>query len=204
MDGVEVEMTIDCHMRSDEDSNNARWVVEQAVSCIAAFDELEKKHIEDTLTWIRSGAPLFRIAKPDVPNKHLVSYFVLLDSQAKKILLVDHKKALLWLPAGGHVEFNEDPTTTVRRECLEELGVETEFVFEGPVFLTSTVTVGLTAGHTDVSLWYVLKGDQNQLYKYDTSEFNSIRWFGFDEMPYEKSDPHMARFVEKLKGLLND
>ncbi len=183
-------------------NSNARWVVEQAVAGISELNDLEKKHIEDSLAWIRSGAPIFRVAKPDIPKKHLVSYFVLLDRQAKKILLVDHKKALLWLPAGGHVEFNENPKETVRRECFEELGVAAEFVVDNPIFLTSTLTVGLTAGHTDVSLWYVLKGSQNQSYQYDPSEFNSIRWFGFDEIPYEKSDPHMSRFVKKLSAML--
>lgn len=204
MDGMEEDMTIDCQLKFDDNSDNARWIVGQAIADISPFDELEKKHIEDALAWIKSDAPIFRIAKPDVPKKHLVSYFVLLDQSAEKILLVDHKKALLWLPAGGHVEFNENPMDTVRRECLEELGIDADFVFDKPIFLTSTVTVGLTAGHTDVSLWYVLKGSQNHPYQYDPSEFNSIRWFGLDEIPYEQSDPHMRRFVGKLKGLLNE
>ena len=51
-------------------NSNAKWVVEQSVSDISAFDELEKEHIEDTLAWIRSGAPIFRVAKPDIPKKH--------------------------------------------------------------------------------------------------------------------------------------
>lgn len=194
-------MTFEYQMRADENSVNARWVVEQAVSNISPFDELEKEHIAEALDWIRSNASIFRIAKPDVPKKHLVSYFVLLDPAAKKLLLTDHKKAQVWLPTGGHVELNENPMDTVRRECLEELGVEADFVFGEPIFLTSTVTTGLTPGHTDVSLWYVIKGNQNQSYHFDPSEFNSIRWFGFDEVPYE-SDPHMGRFVEKLKGML--
>jgi len=91
------------------------------VSKIKPFDPLEQSHIEQTLAWIDSGAPLFRTQKPDVPPKHLVSYFVLFDENAFKILLVDHKKAQLWLPPGGHVEVDEDPLETVKRECLEEL-----------------------------------------------------------------------------------
>ena len=117
-------------------------------------------------------------------------------------MLVDHKKALLWLPSGGHVEIDEDPKTTVERECLEELGVRADFWAPDPLFITSTLTVGLTAGHTDVSLWYVLKGDSHATYQFDEEEFNKVRWFRLDDIPYEKSDPHMRRFIEKLKGKL--
>ena len=40
---------------------------------------------------------------------------------------MDHKKAELWLPSGGHVEIDEDPTDTVTRECMEELSVAADF-----------------------------------------------------------------------------
>jgi len=104
---------------------------------------------------------------------------------------------------GGHVEIDEDPKTTVERECLEELNVTADFWLPHPLFLTSTlITIGPTAGHTDVSLWYVLKGDSNRIYKFDQGEFNDIRWFHLNDVPYEKSDPHMGRFIQKLKGKL--
>lgn len=144
------------------------------VSGIIPLDNLEQEHITDTLAWITSGAPLYRIQKPDVPNKHLVSYCVLWDERASKILLVNHKKAGLWLPAGGHVEVDEDPKETVRRECLEELNIRDDFWCEDPLFLTSTETVGLTAGHRDVSLWYVLKGNALEHYCFDGEEFHGI------------------------------
>jgi len=58
---------------------------------IQAWDPLEAEHIADTLAWIKSGVPIFRLAKPDIPKQHLVVYFVLFDPEAQKILLVDHK-----------------------------------------------------------------------------------------------------------------
>lgn len=173
-------------------------IINDIVSSIEPLDALEDGHIKNTLVWIKSSVPIFRIAKPNIPDKHLVSYFVLFDQDAKKILLVDHKKAGLWLPSGGHVEVNENPKTTVVRKCFEELGIAADFLYDAPIFLTSTVTVGTTAGHTDVSLWYVLRGDHRQNYKFETNEFNTIKWFGIDELPYEKSDPHMHRFIKKL------
>ncbi len=172
--------------------------IHDIVSNVVPFDVLEKNHIQDTLAWFNSGAQIFRIAKPDVPKKHLVSYFILFDENASKILLVDHKKAQLWLPSGGHVEVDEDPKETVRRECFEELGIDADFWCEHPIFLTSTLTVGLTAGHTDVSLWYILRGNHQGQYVFDAEEFNEIKWFAFNDIPYKKSDPHMRRFINKL------
>lgn len=171
------------------------------VASITPGDDLENQHRQETLTWIESGSPLYRVTKPDTPPKHLVSYFILIDEKAQKILLVDHKKAQLWLPTGGHVEGNEDPQETVRRECCEELGIEAEFWSEDPLFITVTQTVGLTAGHTDVSLWYVLKGDQNTAFTFDREEFNDIRWFALADIPYASSDPHMERFIAKITGV---
>lgn len=173
----------------------------QLIANIQPLDALEREHIKETLSWIQNGVTLFRIQKPDIPNKHLVSYFIVFDEEAKKILLVDHKKAGLWLPPGGHVEVDEYPKETVRRECREELGINAEFWRDDPIFLTSTVTVGHTGGHTDVSLWYVIKGSSNETYQFDRDEFYSIRWFGLEECPFEKSDPHLQRCMSKLEKI---
>lgn len=136
------------------------------------------------------------------PPQHLVSYFVIFDKDAQKILLVDHKNAQLWLPSGGHVEQNEHPRDTVIRECHEELGIDADFWQESPLFLTSTQTVGLTKGHTDISLWYVLQGNSQDTYSFDTEEFTTIKWFTFEDIPYERSDPHLRRFIHKLEAQL--
>ena len=173
--------------------------INRIVDSIKPLDSIEKECKDSILKWIQSGDPLFRVQKPDIPNKHLVSYFVLFDETCGKILLVDHKKAQLWLPTGGHIEVDEHPKDTVERECMEELNIKAKFWMKEPLFITSTTTVGLTSGHTDVSLWYVLKGDSKKEYQYDLQEFNDICWFYFDDIPYEKSDPEMKRFIKKMQ-----
>lgn len=175
--------------------------ITETINSIVPLDKREEEHLFFTRKWIDSGAEIFRIAKPATPDPHLVAYFLLLDPIHKKILLVDHKKAELWLPAGGHVELNEHPKETVKREVLEELNTEAEFLLPTPFFLTVTQTVGQTAGHTDVSIWYLLKGDVDMSYQFDREEFNQIRWFSSVDVPYEHSDPHMQRCLEKLKSL---
>lgn len=166
------------------------------VAAIDPLDEIERGHIADALAWIDSGAELYRLQKPATPPKHLVSYFVVVDGT--HVLLVDHKNARLWLPTGGHVEPGEHPRSTVARELREELGIELAHELQPPLMVTCTTTVGLTAGHTDVSLWYLVNASRHQTLAYDTSEFNSVRWFAFTEAPLDRSDPHLGRFLNKL------
>lgn len=177
------------------------------ISAIVPFDEIEREHRDDALRWIASGVNIFRIAKPDKPPKHLVSYFVLVDPDTQSLLLGDHVKAELWLPTGGHVERGELPAVTVEREAREELGIEAVFLHGNrkPLFITQTTTVGLTPGHVDVSLWYVLRGSRHERLQFDRREFNDIEWYTFDEILASHPaifDPHMQRFTHKLQKYL--
>lgn len=177
------------------------------VNSIQPYDDLEVEHAADTLRWIHSGANIFRIAKPDKPPKHLVSYFVVVDPEHKSVLLGDHIKAQLWLPTGGHVELNEHPRQTVIREAQEEIGLKAVFLHnrQTPFFITINQTGGLTLGHTDVSLWYVLRGDIHQRLKFTRDEFNDMNWFTFNEILESHPaifDRHMHRFTKKLADYL--
>ena len=177
-------------------SDGVRTAIRSEIEGISPLDEEERVAISDALAWIDSGAELFRLQKPATPPRHLVSYFVVVDGD--HILLVDHINAELWLPTGGHVDPGEHPRETVRREALEELALEAEFLRSEPLFLTATPTVGKTAGHVDVSIWYVLKGDRSKVLRYDESEFHSVRWFPKAGVPMHRTDPQMHRFLEKL------
>lgn len=182
--------------------NLIRSTIHRVVSAIVPFDRLEEEHINFVKSWIASGAEIFRLVKPDQPYIHLVSYFIVVDQNTHQFLLVDHKKAQLWLPPGGHVEVDEHPQETVKREAREELRIEADFLFEDPLFLTVTNTVGKVAQHTDVSLWYVLKGNHRDDLKYDADEFHQIRWFNRQDIPFEQTDPHMKRFIAKVSNKL--
>ncbi|MFF4881443.1 NUDIX hydrolase [Streptomyces nigra] len=188
-------------LESDEQS---RAHLLNAIGTIEPWDSLEGTHLNTTRQWISSGAPLYRVRKPDVPPVHLVSYFVVLDDTSDRLLLVTHRKAGLWLPTGGHVEPDEDPWATVVRECQEELGIEaiaSPLTGGSPFFLTVTDTRG-PGVHTDVSLWYLLAADADTITSYDEEEFSAIRWLTPDQVLAESDDvldPHMHRFTRKLQ-----
>ncbi len=174
---------------------------------ISPIDDLEKNNIKNSLEWINSGVELFRIKKHKIPPKHLVSYFVVIDTKAKKVLLTEHKNSGLWIPSGGHVELNEHPKITAEREMKEELDIKANFLSEVPLFLTETQTVGnldLEHIHTDVSLWYLMNGDSERILNYTEEEFHSVKWFDFNDIPYHKNDPNqLRRFMKKLKSFLS-
>lgn len=174
-----------------------RRQIRNEIETIIPGDALEKIDQADALAWVDSGADLVRLFKPATPPKHLVSYFAVANHSS--ILLVDHKNAQLWLPPGGHVEPNEHPRDTVLREIVEELGFLPAHPIGPPLMVTCTETVGQTAGHTDVSLWYLVHAEESQILNFDQNEFNAVRWFTFSDVPFERSDPQMRRFIEKLR-----
>ena len=173
-----------------------RTAIRKEVELIQPLDGLERECRLNVLAWIDSGVEVCRLEKPATPPKHLISYFAVVDDD--HLLLVDHVNAELWLPTGGHVEPGEHPRDTALREAREELSIEAEFLKEGPIFLTITETVGKTAGHTDVSLWYVLRGDRSVRLAFDDSEFHEVRWFHKNDVPLDRTDKHKSRFLQKL------
>ncbi len=178
-----------------------RQLTHKLIADITPLDVKEKNHQNDALDWIQSGAPLYRIKKPDVPDKHLVSYFAIFHPETNRILLQDHLLAQVWVPAGGHVDPDENPAETVRREIVEELGIEADFIHDDPKFITVTKTNG-QGEHTDVSLWYVVRGDPETELTVEPGKFAEIRWWNIDDVlaaPVERFDPEMHRFLRKLK-----
>jgi 8-oxo-dGTP diphosphatase len=177
--------------------------IRNEIANIKPFDALEQTHITNTLQWIDSGTNIFRLEPPDKPPKHLVAYFVLVDPEHQSLLLGDHIKAQRWLPPGGHVALDEHPKDTVIREVEEELHTKAVFLRndEHPFFIAIIQTVGLTPGHTDVDLWYCLRGDIHDHFTYDKREFNDIDWFSFNEiLQFDPVifDAQMQRFTRKL------
>ena len=180
-------------------------VVRELVRGVEPFDDLEAEHRRDTLRWLAGTDDVFRRVRPATPPRHLVCYVALIDPIDRSSLLVDHINAGLWLPPGGHVEPDEHPAHTARREAYEELGLDATFVHDPPrpSFLTVTRTVGIDAGHTDVSLWFVVSGTRDMAVTVDLAEFTEARWWAHREVlagGSDRFDPHYQRFISKIAG----
>jgi 8-oxo-dGTP pyrophosphatase MutT (NUDIX family) len=171
------------------------------IAALTPADALEAEHQADTLAWLASTPDVYRRVKPATPPKHLVSYVVPTDPDSGDVLLVDHRNARLWLPPGGHVEPGEHPALTATRELAEELGI-TGAATE-PAFLTVTGTVGVDAGHTDVSLWFPAEVSRDQPLTVDEREFAGVRWWSRTALAGAdpgRFDPHLGRYLAKVRA----
>lgn len=174
------------------------------VADLKTFDVLGAEHKAASLAWLDSTTDIFRRSKPGTPSPHLVSYFLLVDRSADRVLLCDHRLARLWLPTGGHVDPGEHPLETVRREVREELGIDAEFdpVFgDAPFFLTVTETARSDLRHTDVSLWFALAGSDKLELRPDEREFVEVRWWtraDLKALDPTTIEPHLFRALDVL------
>jgi 8-oxo-dGTP diphosphatase len=179
------------------------------VTQVVPADATEAGHRDQALAWLDGTSDIFRRVKPRTPSPHLVSYFLLVEPDQGSVLLVDHRKAGLWLPTGGHVDPGEHPAATVRREAREELGIDAVFspvTGEMPGFISVTETAGHTDRHTDVSLWFVLSCSMSTRLSPDWREFREARWWtraDIERASLGLFDPHMNRMLGKFDRALD-
>jgi len=122
-----------------------------------------------------------------------------------RVLLVKHKKLGLWLPVGGHIESWETPEQALRREAMEEAGLEVE-VLGGPAFECAgeNVSMLLMPHHMQMELikhdreeahhhvdliFFCRAGDGRE--KLNEEEAVDIRWFSKKELDCQEITPNV-------------
>jgi len=111
----------------DNQTTELRGIIETA-----APDESIKKSF---LERIERGA----ITKDENPENHFCVYFAAFDPKEKMVFIGHHKKSGLWLFNGGHMDRDETPLQSLRREVGEEWGKNVEIKnIPAPSLLTIT------------------------------------------------------------------
>ena len=113
-----------------------------------------------------------------------------------RVLLVLHKKLGLWLPPGGHIEKGETPDAALKRELMEELGIEIEILNrndlpkEGNIaeqlalpFYANVHSVG---DHLHCCFYYLCTLEKRAEIVPNKSEINGFEWLGEKELLQEK------------------
>ena len=111
-----------------------------------------------------------------------------------KVLLVHHPRYDKWIPAGGHVELDEDTDTALFREIQEETGLDVEILSSKPNVDTTDTKFLLTPNYMDVheahpphkhiALVYFARA-KNDNYKL-SDEHSEIHWLGEEDIDNPK------------------
>jgi 8-oxo-dGTP pyrophosphatase MutT (NUDIX family) len=117
------------------------------------------------------------------PTSHLCAFFLPVHIPSKSMFLVHHKKANLWISPGGHIEPNEKPEETIRREYIEELSYELKEerieLFDISVF---DVSESITPCKFHYDFWFAVYMKKQIPFRYDLREFYSAKWIDFKDV----------------------
>ena len=141
--------------------------------------------------------------RPDWHSCRMASHQVVavILSQADRLLLCHRAPTRRWYPdvwdfPGGHVEPEERPEEALRREILEELGVELEGVDGAPVLHRFVPDTGL-----DLTVW-VSRCWRGNVTNMQPEEHDAIGWFRREQLVGLRfADPS---YLGLLQGLLRE
>lgn len=130
--------------------------------------------------------------------EHFCSFFLPIDVKSGTIYLVDHIKAKMWIPPGGHIEEGESPRDAVFREFVEELSyaLEKEKIELFDLSITPIADPNRTCKiHYD--FWYAVFIPQ-QDFRFEKKEFHGTRWFSFEEALYKIKSSSFKTIIGNL------
>lgn len=143
------------------------------------------------------------ISPSSLVQRHFTATAFVIDSH-KRVLLLWHKRLSRWMPPGGHVDENETPEETARRECKEETNVDVEIIGEPctdlfkenndegqmlkkPIaFLLENIPASEERNepaHQHMDFLYLAKPlDENQVLALAEEEGQELKWFTREEV----------------------
>ena len=182
------------------------------VSYAHAGGDLMKSFIETSLAQDRAGVARSKETKRDMtsnPNSELMPYQINEEKKEKKvekqknaiavivngdnkILLLKRSKTAPWMPekwglVGGAIEKGETPQAAVKREILEEVGLEIDkFV--------KTFSIQRNPESIETVFACRFEGDTSEI-ELDTTENTNYGWYDLDEMQYLDIVPNLIEYI---------
>lgn len=158
-------------------------------------DHVSKKIINDFLTQLNHTQNLIQ---ENNPQNHFCVFFLPIHLVTKSVYLVHHIKANDWIPPGGHIDKDETPIQTVKRECFEELRHELNKekikLFDLTIAKINNPKV-LCKIHYD--LWYIIHTKKIN-FNFDKGEFYNAKWVNIKKALNLTKIPNYNAIIKKI------
>lgn len=144
-----------------------------------------------------------RLVRDEGISSHFCAFFTPVFRRDNKIFIGHHIKSDSWLSPGGHIDKDETPIQTVRRECEEELGftIKTEKI---ELFSAVYFPIKNRPGCTDhFDFWYLIYFESQIPFIYERKEFHDAGWFTIEEALKKKSLPEFRNELGQLSSIMS-
>lgn len=158
---------------------------------IHAINRINPPRYQEFLDRVSQG----NLTRDENPATHFSTFFVAIDISQKLVFIGHHKKADLWIFNGGHIDKGELPPATVRREILEEWGIDpipTQNLT--PQLLTITqINNKSQVCKTHYDVWFFVSVDKSTFHPDPNLlaiEFHQNKWLSISEAKKITTDPN--------------
>lgn len=135
-------------------------------------------------------------------ERHFTASALVWDQQAKKVLLMHHRKLNRWLQPGGHADGETDLLAVAQREVWEETGLENldavyPLPFDLDVHWIPARKEDPAHRHYDVRYLLLAK---HTIPLTPNSESKALTWFDLGEARALADGPSILRMLDKLES----
>lgn len=139
---------------------------------------------------------------------HITAAAWIVSADARKALLVHHRKLGLWLQPGGHADGDPLPHRVALREAEEETGLSGLEIWrrDGELLPLDVDVHGIPAtpaepahDHLDIRYLMIASPDETLLV---SEESHAVRWFDYEELETISGEESLLRMARRAVHLL--
>lgn len=128
---------------------------------------------------------------------HLTASAIILSPSGQRVLMIDHARHQKWLLPGGHIEADEHPRDTARREAYEEVGLTDLSLLQETIFNIDIHRIADAPQKGEPEHWHFdlrfLFHSPTETVSLDGDEAKASAWRTF---------PELGRFGRRLQKIL--
>lgn len=173
-------------------------LIQQEIINLKKIKHIDKSVINKFLKKIELG----NITRTKDKFSHYCTFFLPINIKTKTIYLGHHIKANDWIPPGGHLELNETPLDTVKREFEEELSYKLSKEKIIPFDLSiKDISSPRNSCKLHYDFWYLVYINKIN-FIYNKAEFYLAKWFSLKEALSIMKLREYKNIVIKLKKFI--
>ena len=144
------------------------------------------------------------LIKFDNFTDHFCTFFLPIHIPSRSLYLVHHIKADDWIPPGGHIDKNELPLNTIKREFNEELSFRLthEPINFFNISIKHIVNNPRNTCKVHYDLWFTVTMKEQYDFSFLKKEFHDAKWTAIDDAIGKSHYPHINAIYQKMKSYL--